>query len=114
RIDSDAFELQPEPWFEPQPEPEPLPELESAVAPTTVPDPDSLKHLITQHDLAVAESSFRPAEQEPAAPPPVPTPALRPAAAAESDVQTLSSSLIEASLIALAAVLATRLLQAAD
>jgi len=107
--DPDAFELRPEPWFESPPEPE----FEPATAPTTtVLDTASLKHLITQHDLAVAESYFKPVEPEQDATQSASTPAPRRTAA--GDVHTLSSALVETSLIALAAVLVTRFLRTAD
>jgi WxL Interacting Protein, peptidoglycan binding domain len=132
------FDLQPEPWFDPEPEvevevptdprptpdPEVLlmaaewfgsehePEPEPAPQPTVI-APDDLEQLIVGHDLAVAESYFRPPAHPVAEPAPAP-PSPGRARNAESDASHLSSTLVEASLIALAAVLATRLLRSAE
>jgi hypothetical protein len=78
-------------------------------------DPGRLRQLIVQHDLAQADAYFRPdgdqsvfeaATEEPAG-----LPARR---QGDSDVQRLSSTLLEASLIALAALVAARLLRQSD
>ena len=67
-------------------------------------DPARLRDLIVQHDQAQADAYFRPepAGNVPAGP------------RADGDVQRLSSTLFEASLVSLAALLAARLLKGLD
>jgi hypothetical protein len=112
-----AFELRPEPWFEPEPEVEAElePPLRPAAQATTVIDPETLKTMIVEHDLAVADAYFRPDAPgpEPTVAPAVARP--QPAAARfDADAGNLPSALVEASLIALAAVIATKLLRNPD
>jgi hypothetical protein len=87
--------------------------------------PDDLQDMIVSHDLAVAKAYFQTETPEPEPEPePEPAPCVvvpepmpqallprRSSGSAEGDVHNLSSALVEASLIALAAVLATRLLK---
>lgn len=130
------IEFVPEPEIEPEletvPEPEigpaPVPAAASAVQPIVL-DPEELKELIVRHDLTVADAYFRsfPLEED-AAGPPAPTSEPEPEAEPEpgpvlpwqpspaplrrdADALNLSSALLDASLVALAAVLATRLLK---
>lgn len=121
-------EYEPEPAFAPEPAPEPIP-ADPSQQPAVL-DPDELKELIVRHDLAVADAYFRsfPVDEDPAGPAvpkpaprrepasqPVsePTPVQRPVQPAhrDADVHNLSSALLDASLIALAAVVASRLLK---
>jgi hypothetical protein len=100
-----------EPFFAPVPVPEaqPDPKPEPAVAaapPTTSLEPEAIEKLIVRHDLAVADAYFRAAPSEPAAVEPA-----RPAQREVVEGAKLSSALLDASLVALAAVLATRLLK---
>lgn len=99
-----------EPFFAPVPVPEPQPEPQSVPAVAGAPEetslePEAIEKLIVRHDLAVADAYFRPAPGEAAAVEP-PQPAQR-----EVEGAKLSSALLDASLVALAAVLATRLLK---
>jgi hypothetical protein len=75
--------------------------------------PDDLEELIVRHDLAVAESYFRP-PAHPVAEPASESPSPARPRNAESDARNLSSALVDTSLITLAAVLATRLLRGAE
>jgi hypothetical protein len=114
-----AFELRAEPWFEPEPqvEAEADPPVRPAAQPTTVIDPEALKAMIVEHDLAVADAYFRPDEPGREPTPDQATAVARPQASAprfDADAGNLSSALVEASLIALAAVIATKLLRNPD
>jgi len=115
-----SFELRPEPWFGPEPEVEEESELlvRPAAQPTTAIDADTLTAMIVQHDLAVADSYFRPetsGEPEAASQPQLTSVRPGPSAARyEAETSTISSALVEASLIALAAVIATKLLKNPD
>ncbi len=108
-----------EPVFEPSTEPELEPATIPAFATTqSVPvlDPDTIGELIVRHDLAVADAYFQalPDESVPADPDPEPEHARQPAPEPvhrEVGAVNLSSALLDASLVALAAVLATRLLK---
>jgi hypothetical protein len=75
-----------------------------APAAADVPDPGRLRDLIVQHDLAQADAYFRPEA----------TGGLPARSSADPEAQRLSSSLLEASLIALAALAAARLLRQSD
>jgi len=108
-----------EPEFVPEPEPVQAPV--AAAQPIAVLGPEDLEELIVRHDLAVAEAYFgsHPLEADPVEPEPSPLPARseRPApdpARGDADVHNLSSALLDASLIALAAVVASRLLKNSD
>lgn len=98
-----AFENQPEPWFEPPPEVEAYePEPEPPVPAPAGLEAEQLKALIVQHDLAVAEAKLRAPEPEP-----LPAPA-------KDTEGNLSAALVDAGLIALATLVATRLLKNGD
>jgi hypothetical protein len=103
-----------EPVFEPVPQPEleqepaPAPATAFAVTdPIPILDPDTIEELIMRHDLAVADAYFHAAPSDAAAA--EPTQLQR-----EIKGANLSSALLDASLVALAAVLATRLLKNGD
>jgi hypothetical protein len=94
-----VFEAAAEPEFQPEPLPSP-----AALQRVSEFDPESIERLIVRHDLAVADAYFDAVSGESAAPDPPPV-------RCEPGGDNLSSALLDASLVALAAVLATRLLK---
>ncbi|HST25864.1 MAG TPA: DUF916 domain-containing protein [Gaiellaceae bacterium] len=98
------------------PEPEPVVAIEPVVEPEPVAaaaaelDHRQLRDLIVSHDLDEARAYLRSGDVPPAmAPEPAQT-----RSRVDSDVSNLSSALLEASLIALAALLATRLIKGTE
>lgn len=115
---TDAAVAEPEPEPEPEPEAEPVPEPETVPEPEVVPaagelDPAELRELIIRHDLTRHDDGAQP-EPEPERPAER-APELDAGSSTrprdDAEVAGLPTALLEAGLIALAALLAARLLK---